>query len=82
MIINLERFLYSKANMIPNPIKVENRYHAQMEGGYSVMLRDQSMSPSLRAVMEEKIELPQGVSGKKQEAKNIIGNCGKINCYS
>ena len=40
MIINPERFLYSKANMNPNPIEVENRCHAQMEAGYSVMLRD------------------------------------------
>ena len=40
MIMNPERFLYSKANMNPNPIEVDNRFHAQMEGGYSIMLRD------------------------------------------
>ena len=40
MIMNPERFLYSKANMNPNPIEVDNRFHAKMEGGYSIMLRD------------------------------------------
>ena len=43
MIINPERFLYSRANMNLNPKEVENRFHAQMEGGYSLMLRDPSM---------------------------------------
>ena len=39
MIISLERFLYSRANMNLNPIEEENRLHAKMEGGYIVMLR-------------------------------------------
>ena len=41
-----------------NPIEVENRFHAEMEGAYSIMLRD-SMSPTLRMGMKER--LPQGV---------------------
>ena len=55
MIINPERFLYPRANMNPNPIEVENRFHTQMEGGYSLMLRDPSMSPTLRTAMEERL---------------------------
>ena len=51
-IINPERFLYSRAN--PNPIEDENRLHAEMEGGYIVMLRD-SMSATLRAAMEDRL---------------------------
>ena len=38
MIINPERFLYSRANMNPNTIEIENRFHAEMEGGYSLSL--------------------------------------------
>ena len=38
MIINPERFLYSRANTNPNTIEIENRFHAQMEGGYSLSL--------------------------------------------
>ena len=53
MIINPERFLYSRANMNPNAIELENRFHAQMEGGYSLMLRDPSMSPTLRMAIAE-----------------------------
>ena len=55
MIINPERFLYSRANINPNAIEVENRFHAQMEGGYSLMQRDSSMSPTLRTAMEERL---------------------------
>ena len=54
MIINPERFLYSRVNMNPNPIEDEDRLHAKMEGGYIVMLRD-SMFPTVRAAMEERL---------------------------
>ena len=54
MIVNPERFLYSRANMNLNPIELENRFHSQVEGGYSLMLRDPSMSPTLRTAMEER----------------------------
>ena len=66
------------SNMNPNPIEVENRFHAQMEGGYSLTLRD-SMSPTVDEY-GEKIELPQGVMGKEQETEKVLGNCGKMNC--
>ena len=54
MIMNPERFLYSRANMNPNPIQDENSLHAEKEGGYIVMLRD-SMSLTVRAAMEERL---------------------------
>ena len=38
-----------------NAIEIENRFHAQIEGGYSLTLRDPSMSPSLRTAMEERL---------------------------
>ena len=56
MIINPERFLYSRANMNPNPIEDKDRLLAKMEGGYIVMLRD-SMSPTVRAAMEERLNI-------------------------
>ena len=69
MIINPEKFLYSKANMNPNPIEVENRFHAQMGGDYSVMLRDQSMSPSLRTAMEERLNYHKECQEKNKRQK-------------
>ena len=42
-------------HMNPNAIEIENRFHAQIEGGYSLTLRDPSMSPSLRTAMEERL---------------------------
>ena len=69
MIINPERFLYSKANMNPNPIEVENRFHTQIGGGYSVMLRDQSMSPSLRMAMEERLNYHKECQEKNKRQK-------------
>ena len=77
-IINPERFLYSRANMNPNPIE-ENRLHAEMEGGYIVILRD-SMSPTVRAAMEKRLNFHRECQEKNKRQKKIIGNCGKINC--
>ena len=57
MIINPERFQYSRANIYSNAIELENRFHSQLEGGYSLMLMDPSMSPDLRTVMEERLNL-------------------------
>ena len=68
MIINPERFLYSSANMNPNPIELENRFHAQMEGGYSLMLRD-SMSPTLRMAMEERLNYHKECQEKNKRQK-------------
>ena len=65
MIINPERFLYSRANINPNPIEVENRFHAQMEGGYSLTLSD-SMSPTLRMAMEERLNYHKESREKRQ----------------
>ena len=42
--------------MNPNAIELENRFHAQMEGGYSLALRDPSMSPNLRMAMKERLK--------------------------
>ena len=69
MIINPERFLYSRANMNPNPIEVENRFHAQMEGGYSLTLRDPSMSPSLRMAMEERLNYHKECQNKRTRGR-------------
>ena len=69
MIINLERFLYSRANMNPNAIELENRFHAQMEGGYSLMLRDPSMSPALRTAMEERLNYHKECQEKNKRQK-------------
>ena len=55
MIANPERFLYSRANMNLNAIKLENRFHAQLEGGYILALKHQRISPDLRASMEERL---------------------------
>ena len=67
-IINPERFLYSRANMNPNPIEVENRFHAEMEGGYSIMLRD-SMSPTIRMAMEERLNYHKECQEKNKRQK-------------
>ena len=69
MIINPERFLYSRANMNPNAIELENRFHAQMEGGYSLMLRDPSMSPTLRTAMEERLNYHKECQEKNKRQK-------------
>ena len=69
MIINPERFLYSRANMNPNAIEVENRFHAQMEDGYSLTLRDPSMSPSLRTAMEERLNYHKECQEKNKRQK-------------
>ena len=45
MIINPQRFLYSRANMNLNAIELENRFHAQMEGGYRLALRSEVCLP-------------------------------------
>ena len=66
MITNPERFLYSKGNMNPNPIEVENRFHAQKEGGYSLTLRD-SMSQTLRMAMEERLNYHKECGEKRQK---------------
>ena len=67
-IINPERFLYSGANMNPNPIEDENRLHAEMEGGYIVMLRD-SMSPTVRVTMEERLNFHRECWEKNKRQK-------------
>ena len=69
MIINPERFLYSRANMNPNPIEVENRFHAQMEEGYSLTLRDPSMSPTLKMAMEERLNYHKECQEKTKRQK-------------
>ena len=55
IIINPARFLYSRANMHLYAIERENRFLSQLEGGYSVVLRDPNMSPDLRTTMEERV---------------------------
>ena len=40
------------------------------------------MSPSLRTAMEERLNYHKEFQEKKQEAENIMGNCGKINCFN
>ena len=67
-IINPERFLYSRANMNPNPIEDENRLHAEMEGGYIVMLGD-SMSPTVRVTMEERLNFHRECQEKNKRQK-------------
>ena len=67
-IINPERFLYSRANMNPNPIEDENRLHAEMKEGYIVMLRD-SMSPTVRAAMEERLNFHRECQEKNKRQK-------------
>ena len=69
-IINPERFLYSRANMNPNSIEVENRFHAEMEGGYSITLRD-SMSPTLRMGMEERLNYHKECREKNKRQKKL-----------
>ena len=69
MIINLERFLYSRANINPNPIQVEKRFHAQMEHGYSLTLRDPSIPPSLRMAMEERLNYHKECQEKNKRQK-------------
>ena len=69
MIRNPERFLYSRANMNPNAIEIENRFHAQMERGYSLMLRDPSMSSSLRMAMEERLNYHKKCQDKNKRQK-------------
>ena len=68
MIISPERFLYSRANMNLNPIEEENRLHAKMEGGYIVMLRD-SMSPTVRVAMEERLNFHRECREKNKRQK-------------
>ena len=68
MIINPERFLYSRANMNLNPIEEENRLHAKMEGGYIVMLMD-SMSPTVRVAMEERLNFLREYREKNKRQK-------------
>ena len=67
-IINSERFLYSRANMNQSPIEEENRLHAEMEGGYIVTLRD-SMSPTVRAAMEERLNFHRECWEKNKRQK-------------
>ena len=69
MIINPERFLYSRANMNPNAIELENRFHAQMEVGYSLALRDPSMSPNLRMAMEERLKYHKECQDKNKRQR-------------
>ena len=69
MIINPERFLYSRANINPNPIEVEKRFHAQMERGYNLTLRDPSMPPSLRMAMEERLNYHKECQEKNKRQK-------------
>ena len=69
MIVNPERFLYSRANKNPNPIELENRFHSQMEGGYSLMLRDPSISPTLRMAMEERLNYHKEYQEKNKRQK-------------
>ena len=66
--MNPERFLYSRANMNPNGIEDENRLHAEMEGGYIVMLRD-SMSPTVRVTMEERLNFHRECWEKNKRQK-------------
>ena len=68
MIIKPERFLYSRANMNPNPIEDEDRLHAEMEEGYIVVLRD-SMSPTVRAAMEERLNFHRKCQEKNKRQK-------------
>ena len=68
-IINPERFLSSRANMNLNPMEIENRFHAQMEGGYSLTLRDPSMSPSFRMAMEERLNYHKECREKNKRHK-------------
>ena len=68
-IINPERFLYSRTNMNPNPIEDRDRLHAEMEGGYIVMLRD-SMSPTVRAAMEERLKFHREKKKNKRQKKS------------
>ena len=58
MIINPERFLYSRANMHPNVIELLNRFHAQMEHSYVEVLRD-DIQPKLRTTLEGRVAYHQ-----------------------
>ena len=68
MIINPERFLYSRANMNPNPIEDENRLYAKMEGDCIVMMRD-SMSPTVGASIEERLNFHRECWEKNKRQK-------------
>ena len=39
---NQQMFQYSKANMNPDAIALENKFHAKMKGAYSVVVKDPS----------------------------------------
>ena len=55
--------------MNPNPIEDRDRLHAKMEGGYIVMLRD-SMSPTVRAAMEERLKFHREKNKNKRQKKS------------
>ena len=64
--------------MNPNPIEVENRFHAQMEHGYSVTLRDPSMSPSLRMAVEEQLNYHNECQEKNKRQKTSLGTVERL----
>ena len=50
---NPERFLYSKANIELNAIKCEDKHHAEMEGAYSLLIRDPRIPDNCNKDLEE-----------------------------
>ena len=44
---NLQRFVYSKANMNPDAIELENKFHAELKGAYILVLKEPMISDDL-----------------------------------
>ena len=52
---NPQRFVHSKANMNPDAIEYDSKYHADMKGIYSLMLKDPRLSDDVMMALEELI---------------------------